>query len=389
MPELFYEIQYGDWVFPIPIHFGLNSSDATQKISEQYGIKKPLIVCDKNLVSLPFVKKIISQFKGDRATLSIFSDFSANPKDTEVLSGLQIFKETERDGLIAIGGGSSLDLAKAMALSRHVSLKEFWKNDILSLSISDNINIEFPPVICIPTTTGTGAEVDPGAVITKTKTKEKLILFNQSFKIKAAILDPTCAVSLPKKMTAWTGIDALVHAVEAFLVPNYNPMCDAIALESVRIISSALKKSFHNGEDLKSRAEMMVAACMAGVAFSKGLGVVHAISHAIGGLFDTNHGLTNAVIFPHALKLNNPLVEDKMICIAKALGVKETNFTGVQNWMADLYEDFEIPNSLGDLGINSDHAPEIASRAIKDICFATNPRQLSKAELEEFIRVLI
>ena len=166
-------------------------------------------------------------------------------------------------------------------------------------------------------------------------------------------------------------------------------MCDAIALEAVRVIALSLKKSFDNGKDLNSRAEMMVAACMAGVAFSKGLGVVHAISHAIGGLFDTNHGLTNAVIFPHALKLNHPLVEGKMINVAIALGVKETNFTGVLNWITDLYEDFEIPNSLGDLGINFDYAPEIASRAIKDICFATNPKQLSKVELEEFIRTLI
>ena len=198
MSELFFKIKDGDWFFPIPIHFGLNSSDRTRKIAEQYGIKKPLIVSDKNLVRLPFAEKIISQFKGDTSALSIFSDFTANPRDIEVLSGLQIFKETETDGIIAIGGGSSLDLAKAIALTRHTAPADFWDNDISSFSISNNINTKFPPVICIPTTTGTGAEVDPGAVITKTKTKEKCILFNQNFKVKAAILDPTCAVSLPK-----------------------------------------------------------------------------------------------------------------------------------------------------------------------------------------------
>ena len=158
----------------------------------------------------------------------------ANPKEEEVLSGIQIFKETESDGIIAIGGGSSLDLAKAIALSRHASPSDFWENDILNSSTSRNTNIRFlPPVVCVPTTTGTGAEVDPGAVITKTGTNEKRILFNNNFKVMAAILDPQCAVSLSRKMIAWTGIDALVHAVEVFLVPSYNPVCDAIALEAL------------------------------------------------------------------------------------------------------------------------------------------------------------
>ena len=227
------EIQDAFWVFPIPTHFGLNSTDRTRTIAQQYRIKNPLIVCDKNLVRLSFAEKIIYQFEVDRSNLPIFIDFSANPKEEEVLSGLQIFKETESDGIIAIGGGSSLDLAKAIALSRHASPSDFWENDILNSSTSRNTNIEFPPVVCVPTTTGTGAEVDPGAVITKTGTNEKRILFNNNFKVMAAILDPQCAVSLSRKMIAWTGIDALVHAVEVFLVPSYNPVCDAIALEAL------------------------------------------------------------------------------------------------------------------------------------------------------------
>ena len=389
MYESFCQIQDGDWLFPIPIHFGLNSSDRTRKIAEKYHIKKPLIVCDKNLLRLTFAKKIISQFEVDHSTLSIFSDFSANPKEEEVLLGLEIFKENDRDGIIAIGGGSSLDLAKAIALSRHASPKEFWDNDIYNFSISKKTNIEFPPVICVPTTAGTGAEVDPGAVITKTSTQEKRILFHHRFKVKAAILDPKCSVSLPKTMTAWTGIDALVHAVEAFLVPSYNPICDVIALEAVRIIGLSLEKSFHNGADINSRAEMMVAACMAGVAFSKGLGVVHAVSHAVGGLFDTNHGQTNAVIFPHALKLNYKHVEDKLSIIAKALGAKEANFSSLESWIGDLYRECQIPNRLSQLGVSYEYAPEIASRAINDICLATNPRKISKIELEEFVTTLI
>ncbi len=389
MSNLPREIQDAFWVLPIPIHFGLNSTDKTRTIAQQYRIKNPLIVCDKNLVRLSFAEKIISQFKVDQSTLSIFTDFSANPKEEEVLTGLQIFKETERDGIIAIGGGSSLDLAKAIALSRHTSPKDFWENDIFNFSTSRKTTIEFPPVVCVPTTTGTGAEVDHGAVITKTGSNEKRILFNNNFKVKAAILDPQCAVSLSKKMTAWTGIDALVHAVEAFLVPSYNPVCDAIALEAVRLIGSSLKKSFDNGTDINSRAEMMVAACMAGVAFSKGLGIVHAISHSVGGLFDTNHGLTNAVIFPHALKMNHTHVEDKLSIIAKALGTKEANFSGLENWITNLYEEFQVPNRLAQLGVRYEDVPEIVVRAMNDICLATNPKPISKNELEKFVSNII
>ena len=315
----------------------------------------------------------------------IFSEFSPNPSDVECLLGCQMFKKENCDGVIAIGGGSSLDAGKAIALSTFRDPKRFWDLDMSNDLVPINNPEKFPPLICVPTTAGTGAEVEPGAIVTKIQTKQKLVLFHPLFSPSAAILDPELILSLPKNLTASTGIDALVHAIEAYSVPNFNPICDGIALQALRLMAPAIRQSYRSGADLSARGAMLAGSCMAAISFNKGLGLVHSISHMVGGLYDTPHGLTNAIILPAVLKYNKPKLESKFQQIASACGAKTEDFNGLMEWIYDLYSEFKIPKSLGAIGVRKQDIGKLTEMILEDICLPTNPRPISKASLETLL----
>ena len=370
------------WNFPIPIHYGPGRIKQVSAITKSFGVKRPLLVLDSGVSKLKFVKKIVKDLDNNSINVSIFSDFSPNPTDIECQFGCQMFRRKNCDGVIAVGGGSSLDIGKAIALSAYRAPKNFWDLDITNDPLLRSSLKKFPQLICVPTTAGTGAEVESGAIITQTETKEKLVLFHPLYSPSAAILDPELILSLPKNLTAWTGIDALVHAIEAYSVPNFNPICDGIALQSLRLMAPAIRQSYRNGADLSARGAMLTGSCMAAISFNKGLGLVHSISHMVGGLYDTPHGLTNAIILPAVLKYNKPKLERKIEQMAIACGTKTKDFEGLMGWLYELYSEFKIPKSLGAIGVRKQDIVKLTEMILRDICLPTNPRPISKASLE-------
>ena len=373
------------WTFPMPIHYGPGKIEQLSNIAKSFGISRPLIVSDSETSKLGFIKQIIKNLKDDNLNSFLFSEFSPNPTDIECLLGCDIFNNKSCDGVIAIGGGSSLDAGKAIALSAYREPNTFWAFDMNNDQASEIYFDNFIPLICVPTTAGTGAEVEPGAIITNTNTREKLVLFHPLYSPKAAILDPELVLSLPKNITAWTGIDAIVHAIEAYSVPSFHPICDGIALQALRLMAPAIRLSYRNGDDLTARGAMLTGSCMAAISFTKGLGLVHSISHMVGGLYNTPHGLTNAIVLPAVLKYNRPKLNNKIKQIAIACGAKSHDFKGLMDWIYELYTEFNIPHSLGEIGVKTQDVDRLVEMILKDICLPTNPRPISKSCLKTFV----
>ena len=373
------------WTFPTPIHYGPGKIEQLSNIAKSFGISRPLIVSDSETSKLGFIKQIIKNLKDDNLNSFLFSEFSPNPTDIECLLGCDIFNNKSCDGVIAIGGGSSLDAGKAIALSAYREPNTFWAFDMNNDQASEIDFDNFIPLICVPTTAGTGAEVEPGAIITNTNTHEKLVLFHPLYSPKAAILDPELVLSLPKNLTAWTGIDAIVHAIEAYSVPSFHPICDGIALQALRLMAPTIRLSYRNGDDLTARGAMLTGSCMAAISFTKGLGLVHSISHMVGGLYNTPHGLTNAIVLPAVLKYNRPKLNNKIKQIAIACGAKSHDFKGLMDWIYELYTEFNIPHSLGEIGVKTQDVDRLVEMILKDICLPTNPRPISKSCLKSFL----
>jgi alcohol dehydrogenase class IV len=373
------------WTFPMPIHYGPGKIEQLSNIAKSFGISRPLIVSDSETSKLGFIKQIIKNLKDDNLNSFLFSEFSPNPTDIECLLGCDIFNNKSCDGVIAIGGGSSLDAGKAIALSAYREPNTFWAFDMNNDQASEIDFDNFIPLICVPTTAGTGAEVEPGAIITNTNTHEKLVLFHPLYSPKAAILDPELVLSLPKNLTAWTGIDAIVHAIEAYSVPSFHPICDGIALQALSLMAPAIRLSYRNGDDLTARGAMLTGSCMAAISFTKGLGLVHSISHMVGGLYNTPHGLTNAIVLPAVLKYNRPKLNNKIKQIAIACGAKSHDFKGLMDWIYELYTEFNIPHSLGEIGVKTQDVDRLVEMILKDICLPTNPRPISKSCLKSFL----
>ena len=373
------------WTFPMPIHYGPGKIEQLSSIAKSFGISRPLIVSDSETSKLGFIKQIIKNLKDDNLNSFLFSEFSPNPTDIECLLGCDIFNNKSCDGVIAIGGGSSLDAGKAIALSAYREPNTFWAFDMNNDQASEIYFDNFIPLICVPTTAGTGAEVEPGAIITNTNTHEKLVLFHPLYSPKAAILDPELVLSLPKNLTAWTGIDAIVHAIEAYSVPSFHPICDGIALQALSLMAPAIRLSYRNGDDLTARGAMLTGSCMAAISFTKGLGLVHSISHMVGGLYNTPHGLTNAIVLPAVLKYNRPKLNNKIKQIAIACGAKSHDFKGLMDWIYELYTEFNIPHSLGEIGVKTQDVDRLVEMILKDICLPTNPRPISKSCLKSFL----
>ncbi len=367
-----------DWSFPVPILFGPGRIGDLAGLCTDREIRNPLIVTDRGSRELPFISDTVRMLSGNGIANDVFSGFSPNPVDTEVILGKQAFEQGEHDAVIAIGGGSGMDGGKAVSLmaGREVPL---WDFDF------DHVPREqtgFVPLICIPTTAGTGAETDSTAMITDTGRGIKGCVWHPEQKPLAAILDPELTLELPRDLTAWTGCDALTHAIEAYVVPAFHPLCDGAALEAMRLISGSLAKAVNDPSDIEARAAMLVGSCLAGVAFLKGLGMVHAISHMVGAVHDTQHGLTNAVLLPAVLRFNRDSIADKSREMAAALGMPRNGSAGFEAGIRSLLDELDIPRNLGEIGVSEGHAEEIALKASRDASAGTNPRQASLQEIE-------
>ena len=377
-----------DWGFPIPIAYGPGRLNEIGEFCRKFKVSNPLIVTDKGSKELPFVSLLATLLENSSIKSKLFYGISPNPRDDEIKAGCISYHKGNHDGIIAIGGGSALDGAKAigMTVNSGVSLWDFeYRKPEPILNSLDC----FPTFITIPTTAGTGAETESTAMITDTVQGMKFCLAHLGMRPSLAILDPELTIELPANLTAWTGVDALTHALEAYLVPGLNPLCDGAALEALKLISKWLRVAFDDPKNIDARGGMLIGSCLAGVAFTKGLGLVHSISHMVGAEYNTQHGLTNAIILPAVMKFNLPHVGEKVRFISHAMDLKDASSDMIIQEIEEILDYLDIPRSLSEIGVPLECKKRIAKKAMLDSATGTNPRVTQIEELEELTEISI
>ena len=366
-----------DWHYPTRIHFGPGRIKELSRICRSVGIDRPLLITDGDLVQLTFVREAVRRCEDSGLPMGVFCSIQSNPLDRNVEEGRKVFREGGHDGIVALGGGSAMDAGKAIALMSQQS-DELWAFSgrwrcILPKAIA--------PVVAIPTTSGTGSEVGRAAVITDTRTNEKSIILHPNLMPVAVVADPELTTGLSPRLTAATGMDALAHCLEAFCADFYHPMSDGIAMEGIRYVQRYLPVAVQSGSNVTARAHMMAAATMGAVAFQKGLGAIHALSHPLGAVYNTHHGLANAVLMPYVLAFNRPAIEQKMQRLSRLLGLAPTGFEAVLDWILELRTAIGIPPTLRDAGIPDKNVELLARMASQDPCAEENPVPAGYKEL--------
>lgn len=373
-----------DWTFPVPVAYGPGRLAEIGDFCRNAGMKKPLLVTDRGSRELPFIATIMQTLADSGLPCDIFAGISPNPRGEEIAAGRDLFRQGGHDGIVAVGGGSGMDGGKAIATvaTNDIGL---WAFEFEQTPPDMSNEAPFPPLICVPTTAGTGAETECTAMITDVERKMKFCTWHPQLRPTLALLDPEISVGLPANLTAWTGCDAMIHAIEAYCVPGFHPMCDGIALEGLRLISTWLPTAVNEPDSIEARGGMLTGSCLAGIAFLKGLGMVHAISHMVGAQYDTHHGLTNAIVLPAVLKFNAESIADKIPQMCDAMNLEDKSFDGFYRAVCEVLDLLNIPRTLADIGIPIDCAAAIAEKAIQDSAAATNPRAATVAEIQSII----
>ncbi|MDX2320450.1 MAG: iron-containing alcohol dehydrogenase [Moritella sp.] len=361
-----------NWNYPTDIRAGIGRIQDLPAACLELGMASPLLITDPGLADLPMVKTALTSCNQAGLRCSIFSQIKGNPTGENVTDGVAAYWRGEHDGVIAFGGGSALDAAKAVALMVGQD-RPIWDFE----DVADNwLNVrtdEMAPVIAVPTTSGTGSEVGRSSVITDSDNHIKRIIFHPNMLPAIVILDPQLSAGLPAKLTAATGMDALSHALEAYCANYYHPMAEGIALESIRLIKEYLPRAVKDGNDLEARAQMMTASTMGSTAFQRGLGGIHALAHPIGAIYDSHHGLLNAILMPYVLKANRSAIEAKLSRLSRYLELEDAGFDSFLNWVLKLRQQLDIPYALNAIGIDADRVSEIGVMAEQDPCASGNP----------------
>ena len=342
----------GNWSYPTSIKFGAGRIAELPAACAQAGIKNPLLVTDKGLANLPITVAALDLLENAGLGRAMFSEVDPNPNEKNISAGLAVYKAGGHYGVIAFGGGSGLDLGKMVAFMSGQT-RPLWDFDDVGDWWTRADAAGIAPIVAVPTTAGTGSEVGRASVITNSATHVKKIIYHPKVLPAVVICDPELTVGMPRIITAGTGIDAFAHCLEAFSSPHYHPMSQGIALEGLRLVKDYLPRAFADGTDLEARAHMMSAAMMGATAFQKGLGAVHAISHPIGAVYGTHHGMTNAVVIPPVLKLNRNAIEGRIGQAADYLGIKG-GFDGFFSYVLELRAGLGVPDNLGEMGIGTD-----------------------------------
>jgi len=373
-----------DWAFPVPISYGPGRLSEIVKFCESLEIKNPLIVTDSGSKELPFIEQLKRFLIASNIVSDLFFEISPNPRDDEIENGCSKFQSGNHDAIIAIGGGSAMDGGKAICLTANNDIP-FWDFELEQLSPQISKDEPFPILICIPTTAGTGAETDSTAMVTHLEKRMKFCIWHPDLKPALALLDPELTLRLPASLTAWTGADAMIHSLEGYCVSGFNPMCDGAALESLSLISKSLYLAVEEPQNLAARGGMLVASCLGGIAFTKGLGLVHAISHMVGAEYNTHHGLTNAIILPVVMRFNLPSMEEKVRRMSEAMQFDDHSVDSFISNIEKLLDRIKIPRSLSEIGVPVSCATRITEKAMKDLAYATNPRSATFEEVHELV----
>jgi len=365
-----------NWNYPTTIWVGENRCKDLNIACENLHIINPLFVTDKDLINLPMVKSIISHLKKKFHKLSLFSNFSGNPIGENVDEGVKVFNENKCDGIIAIGGGSGLDVGKAIAFMSGQS-RPIWDFEDIGDYWTRADESKILPIIAVPTTAGTGSETGRASAIINKQTGIKKIIFHPKMLPSIVILDPVLTVDLSPRLTAATGMDALAHNLEAFCAPGFHPMADGIAIEGMKLIKESLLVAVKNGKDLKARIDLLAAASMGSTAFQKGLGAIHSLSHPVNAQFNIHHGLSNAIFMPYVLTFNKNVIENKIITICDYLNLKK-NFQSFLDWILDLRKKLNIPHKLSDVvDIKKIDLEQLSKMAFEDPSTGGNPKKIT------------
>ena len=364
----------GDWYFPTETRFGAGRIAELPAVLQALGIERPLIVTDRGLALTAIPERIASLVRGG----SMWAGADQNPTGEQVMAGTQAFHDHRADGVIALGGGSGLDCGKSVALLAGLG------GDLWRFAYPRSLEVQAErtrvPIIAIPTTAGTGAEVEASGIITDTSKPVKAGIVNVSMLPRVVIADPELTLSLPRNLTAWTGMDALSHNLEALLVRQFHPMADAIGASGVKMCHDWLPRAVEQGDDIVARSYMMAAAIMGATSFVKGLGAMHALSHAIGALTGAQHGLTNAVLMPYVLQFNRPAIERPVAALAAYMGLNPT-FDAYYAVVMKLSARVGIPQHLSDIGVVRQDFERLAAMALPDFNAGCNPRKLDVPSL--------
>lgn len=371
----------GTWRYPTNVHFGAGRIRELPEACKSLGMSRPLLVTDAGLAKLPMVADALASNAAVGLPTAAFNDIQPNPVEANIRAGAAVYREGKHDGIIAFGGGSALDSGKNIALAAQ-SAVPLWDFDVTSPNFVRDREVGLPPIVAVPTTAGTGSEVGRAAVVTDETTHTKRILAHTRIMPQIVIADPELTLGLPPHITAATGMDALAHSLEALCTnAEYHPMADGIALEGLRLVKDWLPEAVKNGANIEARANMMAAASMGATAFQKGLGAIHALSHPLGALFDIHHGLANAVVMPYVLVFNRPAIEDRMVRLARYLGLPKPGFEATLDWILELRDGLGIPHRLAKLGVDENRIDELASMAANDPCAPENPVPAGTADM--------
>ena len=364
-----------NWNYPTCVWVGENRIKDLSQACKNLDISSPLFVTDKDLINLDMVKNIILELKKNFNNLSIFSNFSGNPSGDNVNDGVKIFNENKCDGVIAFGGGSGLDVGKAIAFMSGQE-RPIWDFEDIGDYWKRANDEKIAPIIAVPTTAGTGSETGRASAIINKETGIKKIIFHPKILPSIVILDPALTIDLSPRLTAATGMDALAHNLEAFCATGFHPMADGIALEGIRLIKKSLNEVVKNGQNLNARLDMLVASTMGSTAFQKGLGAIHSLSHPVNAQFNLHHGLSNAIFMPYVLTFNKKEISNKIISICDYIGI-EKSFENFIKWIMDLRQELNIPHKLSDvIDENKIDLDMLSKMAFDDPSTNGNPKKL-------------
>lgn len=367
-----------NWNYPTAIRFGAGRVAELAEVCLANGIRKPLLVTDAGLASSPITIGALAGLRAAGLDAELFADLKSNPVEANLNAGLLAYRDGGHDGVVAFGGGSGLDTGKLIAFMSGQS-RPIWDfediGDWWTRADPDGI----APIIAVPTTAGTGSEVGRAGVLTDEATHTKKIIFHPKMMPRAVICDPQLTVGMPPRITAGTGMDALSHCLEAYCAPGYHPMADGIAVEGMRLVKQALPRAYAQPDDIDARGDMMTAAAMGATAFQKGLGGMHALSHPVGALYDTHHGMTNAVFMPYVLAFNRSAIEERIARLAAYLQLPRTDFTGFLDFVLELRAQLGVPHTLPEFGVDGNRAGEIATMAEADPSAGGNPVKFDAA----------
>lgn len=373
-----------NWRHPTEIQFGAGRLQELPAICWRLHLTRPLLMTDRKLARRPFVGRIVRICHEEGITVARFDGIEAEPDAATVKAGLQAFMQGRFDGIIAVGGGSVLDAAKAVALAATVGPSAIWQ-----YRFDDRARLAplpaFPPIIAIPTTAGTGSEVDASAVVHHPDSGAKVSLYHPSLMPRIVLADPELTRGLIPYLTATTGMDALAHNLEAYCSPGFHPVLDAIAVQGVRYVKDWIGPAFRNGARLEPRVYMMAASIMGAIAFEKGLGAMHGIAHAVGGRYKIPHGRVIAAVMPYVLQFNRRAIQRKIVDLARAIDLARHSFEGFMDWIVTQRHTLGLPISLRALGVPKTDIPRLARSALADGNMATNPIPMTEAKMAKLL----